>query len=136
MPTEFDGAPRRLALQLEIPAVRHAALVLGVILMVNLYGLGATPQAVGLIPSPWDKLAHLITFGLLAGLLTVGLGVRRYRFALALTIVAGMADEGVQWFEPGRSADWIDLLADVVAACVVAGIAWCWLKKSSVTPQG
>jgi hypothetical protein len=38
----------------------------------QLFYLGAQPFAAGLIPAPWDKLAHLAVFAVLTTLLWIG----------------------------------------------------------------
>ena len=83
---------------MRLPAVwRAACLVAAIVLVVNLFVIGAQPIAVGLIPSPWDKLAH------------------------ALLIAIALADELLQADLPGRIVSAADLTADVVGA--VAGVA-------------
>jgi VanZ family protein len=82
----------------------------------NLFYLGAKPFAVGLFPSPWDKLAHLLTFGFIASLLWLGWLRQRPLWVVILVTLIGVADEMHQQFLPGRSADPYDLLTDMAAA--------------------
>lgn len=80
-----------------------------------LYTLGAQPIAVGLFPSPWDKLAHLLVFGMVGAAAGVASGTRGWRMALccvASAVTVGAMDELHQAFLPGRAASWYDLAAD------------------------
>lgn len=82
-----------------------------------LLGLFLTaPYIGGLFWNPWDKLAHLGFYALVALLLSIGFGPRRWLPALLLACLAGTADEAYQLFLPGRSADLDDLLTDFAAA--------------------
>jgi VanZ family protein len=104
---------------LQSRGVRTVCLVLSVLLIANLFILGSQPFAAGLIPAPWDKLAHLALFGLLAVLLMVASGFSRpWTVVVMLTLVAA-ADELHQRVLPGRHADPYDFGTDV-AACVAA----------------
>lgn len=84
--------------------------------VVNLFYLGSKPFAVNLFPSPWDKLAHLLTFGLITALLWLGLLRKHAVWVVVLVSLIGLADEFHQHFLPGRSADPLDFLTDVLAA--------------------
>jgi VanZ family protein len=80
-----------------------------------LYILGAQPVAVGLFPSPWDKLAHLLVFGMVGAAAGIASGTRGWRVALccvASAVMVGAMDELHQAFLPGRAASWSDLAAD------------------------
>jgi len=93
--------------------------VMIVVLVGNLFYLGAKPVAVGLFQEPWDKLAHALTFGMLAALWS---GVFRARRPWATLLVVGLiaaGDEVHQIWLPGRSADFTDFLADIAAAGLV-----------------
>jgi hypothetical protein len=82
---------------------------------------GAQPFAVGLVPAPWDKLAHMTVFFVLA--CSIGFASRR-RGPSAMVIgfvgalLVGMLDEFSQIYLPGRSADIDDLVADAVGAAL------------------
>jgi VanZ family protein len=84
----------------------------------QLFNLGAQPVAVGLIPAPWDKLAHFAVFSTLAGLLWIGTAGRIPLAVVATAIAIGALDELHQASLPGRSADVVDFLVD---ACAAAG---------------
>jgi VanZ family protein len=109
-------------------------LVLGVFacLLIWVGGNLVHAQVAEVLVSPWDKLVHLTLYtgvALGAGLL---LGVRRPRdlwrcFLLALLV--GVMDEGLQFFEPGRSVDADDLLANAVGALLgtaLHALHWRW----------
>jgi len=104
------------------PLFRHlpaACLLLILILVGNLFYLGAKPMAVGLFPPPWDKLAHAVTFGTLAVLWSGVFRARRPWLTLAIVALIAAADEIHQLWLPGRSADVADFLADMAAAGLV-----------------
>ena len=97
---------------------RRFALIAALCLVLCLAVLGETPLAVGLVASPWDKLLHLLTFGVLALLCSAAVGRHHVLVALTLvTVVAGM-DEIRQIWLPGRQAD----LQDMLANCVGIGL--------------
>lgn len=101
--------------------LRLAAAVLVAALAGNLFYHGAQPYAVGLIPSPWDKLAHLALFGGIAGLAWIMLAARgtgAHLVAVAIAVGIGLLDEAAQSMLPGRSVDMIDIAADVVGAAL------------------
>ncbi len=98
------------------PAVRAAGLAAVVALVAGLFVLGAQPVAVGLIPAPWDKLAHAALFALLGMLLVVATAGRRAWLALAALIAVAVADELVQTTLPGRVVSVGDLAADAIGA--------------------
>ena len=70
-------------------------------------------SAVGL-PSPWDKLAHMLAYAVLAWLLRKS-GLSPF-WAIALAVLYGVSDEWHQSFVPGRFCDATDLLADAAGA--------------------
>lgn len=100
---------------------RWIALAGALLMLAALFVGGAQPQAAGLIPAPWDKLAHAFYFFVFTFLL-----YRYAGFPLAVVIVLGLlvgaADEIHQSFLPGRVAGWADWLAD--AAGVSLGSIW------------
>jgi VanZ family protein len=95
--------------------VRSLAVTIVVLMLAALFVGGAQPIAVGLIPAPWDKLAHAAFFFVFALLLArfVSLPVA---LVIGLAMLVGAADEIHQAFLPGRVAGWDDWLADVVGA--------------------
>ncbi len=101
-------------------ASRVLALVLLIVLAANLFYHGAQPYAVGAIPPPWDKLAHLALFGVIAALAWVA-GAGRAWLALLVAAALGAADEIAQGFNPGRSVDFGDWITDLAGALIVVG---------------
>ena len=94
-------------------------LALGI--MVSLFVGGAQPVAVGLIPSPWDKLVHGVIFALLAWAIGMASGLSDWqRLILAFfgSLLVGVLDEWHQVYLPGRQAGWSDLIADAVGSAI------------------
>jgi VanZ family protein len=104
------------------PAARRwrvAAGLLALALPAGLWFGGAQPVAVGLVPSPWDKLAHAAVFAALAAAIACASGLRGRRMvwlAFAGALLVGVADEWHQTSLPGRLAGWDDLAADALGA--------------------
>jgi len=95
---------------------RGAAVLLAVLLLTLFVWGGYQPQAAGLIPTPWDKLAHLTWFATLAGLLVYGLcnvGARIPLWVALACVALGAWGEWRQLTLPGRTFGLDDLLADV-----------------------
>lgn len=129
MPEPKSRADTVLALLTDPPTwLRAAAATLLVALAANLFYHGAQPYAVGLIPPPWDKLAHVAFFGGVAGLAWIafgGLGPGADLGAFVVAAGIGAIDEAVQSLLPGRSVDVIDLAADVAGAALAV-----WLLRT------
>lgn len=100
-----------------MPISRRQAFAAAAVLTVLLLALGATPLAVGLFASPWDKLAHFAVYFAIGCLVNAALGGRRPLLGFALTVALGAIDESLQFLEPGRQPELADLFADTVAAC-------------------
>ena len=98
--------------------VRHLrmlaiAVVLG--LLFGLFVLGAEPIAVGLVPPPWDKLAHACVFALMGVAIGLASGLSGWRMlllAFVSVLLIGVLDEWRQMSLPGRQAGMGDLVAD------------------------
>ena len=104
-------------------ALRLTAIAAAIGLPVGLFYGGAQPVAVGLIPAPWDKLAHVAVFAVLAGAIGYASGLRGARMwwlAFASALAVGAADEWHQLSLPGRGPGWGDLFADAVGAALGA----------------
>ncbi len=94
---------------------RYLCLAVALMAITQLFWLGSKPIAVGLIPTPWDKLAHFVTFFSIAILLWLSCGLRRQLEIVAGGILVSIADETHQLWLPGRTAEWQDLAADAAA---------------------
>ncbi len=92
-------------------------------LPMGLFVGGAQPVAVGLIPVPWDKLAHAGVFAMLAAAMGYASGWRGWPMLLTgfgYAIGIGALDEWHQMHLPGRSAGLDDLVADAAGAALGA----------------
>ena len=79
----------------------------------------------------WDKLVHLVVYGVLglffllplAGGRLSGVSLRSCASAVVLALIYGISDEVHQAFTPDRTPDVMDVVADTVgAAAGVAGV--------------
>lgn len=103
---------------LDLPTVRIASAAIGVAMAVLVF-LGAhTIANVPLFPSPFDKAAHFVYYGVMAMLLAHSVGVRRWWLAGLVALLIGMADEWNQSSVPGRDASVWDFVADTAGAAV------------------
>lgn len=104
------------------------AVLLTVGLPLGLFIGGAQPVAVGLVPTPWDKLAHAFVFAVLT--VSIGLasglkGWRRLWLSFLIAVVVGALDEWHQMYLPGRSAGLDDLAADAIGSAFgAAALLW------------
>ncbi len=109
---------------------RHIRAIAALLVAAIFFGLmvgGAQPVAVGLIPSPWDKLAHASLFAVLAACIGFASGLRGRRmflFAFSCALLIGVLDEWHQAFLPGRQAGWDDLVADAAGSLIGALLIW------------
>ena len=97
------------------------------------------------VERPLRGVAHLVSFGILAGLLLVAIsGIRRpawrpWSLAFAVTALYGVSDEWHQSMVPTRSARVEDLAIDVIGALIGLGIAWLllgWLSRRRGPARG
>jgi uncharacterized protein YfiM (DUF2279 family) len=103
--------------------LRLAAAFAAIGLPIGLFVGGAQPIAVGLIPVPWDKLAHAAVFAVLAAAMGYATGMRGWPMLLAgfgYALGIGALDEWHQMYLPGRSAGLDDLAADGAGAALGA----------------
>jgi len=107
------------------PIWRLLSIVSVILFVLLLFILGSQPIAVGLFPAPWDKLAHLIVFSIIAGLLWISSDGLWPLSVIVLVVAIGAMDEWHQAGLPGRSADFADLMIDAIAAITVV----CLLHK-------
>ncbi|KRB96949.1 hypothetical protein ASE11_16270 [Hydrogenophaga sp. Root209] len=100
-------------------AARWMAYLLATAIPLALLVGGAQPFAVGLVPAPWDKLAHMSVYAVLA--CAIGFASRRQGASAMLigfvgALLVGGLDEFSQMHLPGRTAEFDDLVADAVGA--------------------
>jgi VanZ family protein len=86
------------------------------------------------VERPLRGIAHLLTFGTLAGLLLFAFGgirrptLRDLGLAFVLTALYGVSDEWHQSMVPTRSARVEDWLIDVAGALIGLGVTWLLLS--------
>jgi uncharacterized protein YfiM (DUF2279 family) len=127
------------------PALKTMAILAAVGLPLGLFVGGAQPVAVGLIPSPWDKLVHVFVFAVLSTSIGYAGGLKGRRlwlFAFCGAVLVAALDEWHQMYLPGRSASLDDLMADVVGAAtgcfglhIWANVKQYWLSRRSAQNQ-
>lgn len=105
------------------PAVPWLAALVAVAMIGGLLRLGETSLAVGLIPSPWDKLAHALTFGTIALSLWLAARQRWLGACVGIAFAIAVYDEWRQLYLPGREADLLDLLANTAGIALAALLA-------------
>ena len=115
------------------PAPRHRIAAGGVVLVLvlTLFHQGAQPYAVGLVPEPWDELAHMAVFAVIATLFWLMAQARRPWLVLLAVAAIAAADEWAQLSLPGRQAGLADLAADVAGAALAL---WCLSRLARGLP--
>lgn len=123
-------------LPVSLPLAQHIlrllALAAALALPAGLFYAGAQPYAVGLIPPPWDKFAHVAVFALLAAAVAHASGWRGRRMwwlGFAVAVLVGAGDEWHQAMLPGRAAGWDDLAADAIGAALGATALLRWRQR-------
>jgi hypothetical protein len=102
---------------------RTVAILLALGILFGLFVLGAQPFAVGLVPAPWDKVAHAVVFAVMAVAIGLASGVQGWRMVLLVVagaLLVGALDEWHQVFLSGRQAGWDDLAADGLGGLIGA----------------
>ncbi|GAB4176879.1 MAG: hypothetical protein OHK0026_13940 [Rhodocyclaceae bacterium] len=112
--------------------LKRTAAAGAIVLMVALTWFNAQPVAAGLIPAPWDKLAHAGIFSTLCAALVLA-GWPRLWPAAVIVVPFAAFDELRQLYLPGRSADWGDFFTDLAAMAVVLACAAA-LRRRGVKP--
>ena len=100
MPTEAATAAR-------LARLAFVALLFGI------FVLGSHPAAGHLFLPPWDKLAHVVLFAVIAAAIATAWPRLHWAGVLAFGVLIGFADEIHQIFVPGRHPGWDDGLADL-----------------------
>jgi VanZ family protein len=105
------------------PRARRVWTVLLVLLAIFTFAKAVSPRSPSLLTFGWDKADHLTAFSVLAWVGVIAWhGRPRLRWPLALGLFAfGGLIELAQLFVPGRSSDWVDLLADTLG--IALGLA-------------
>ncbi len=117
------------------PHSSAVALLVALGIVAALFIGGRQAGAVGLIPHPWDKLAHAGIFALLAcaiGLSSNRRGWGRLAVAFSGALLVGALDEWHQVFLPGREADLSDFIADLIGS--ISGTVFLAMKGSRSLP--
>ena len=119
-PTPTRPRPPRLS-----PAATRFWQLMLVLLLCMVSYLALTPTPPSSVSHSWDKLNHAGDFAALTLSGLLGLCPQRagsWRVLLPLLAFGGLI-EILQWFVPGRSSEWNDLLADLVGLCLGALLA-------------
>ena len=110
---------------------RWLCLLLLVALVTTMLFIGSRPGIEAAIPTPpWDKIAHFVVFG---GFATMAWIVMRGGSEAGPIAVAGLIslmDEGMQYYSPGRTAAFADIVADLAGA-LLAVLVLRFLQASS-----
>ena len=82
------------------------------------------------VPHFIHQVEHFLYYGLMALLLTHGLGRRWFWIALLAVALIGAIDEWHQFFVPGRSSSAWDWLMDVMGAGVAVYVYCRWGRRA------
>jgi hypothetical protein len=91
-----------------------------------------------------DRGVHLLEYAALGLMIARAVqltwgerGLRGSMFAVLLSICLGLLDEFHQLFVPGRSADFVDLVADGAGVCIAVGIyAFALTRRAETVASG
>jgi VanZ family protein len=114
--------------------LRWCSLALALIIILSILILGRDPHLsheVGLKP-PFDKLEHMLAYGVIASLIRMGTVRMHYVTIGILVIFVGSLDEYLQMSLPFRSADIYDLLSDGVGVTLALLFFW-WLMRDKAS---
>jgi hypothetical protein len=111
------------------PLLQFLCLLLASAVIFQLFYLGSQPFAAGLIPPPWDKLAHLVVYSAITALLWIGTGGSTPVLVIMAVIAVGALDELHQANLPGRDAALGDFLVDVCASIGTAILFYVQAKR-------
>ncbi|MGD8477524.1 MAG: VanZ family protein [Burkholderiales bacterium] len=102
-----------------------AALLMGVVVLAGAEQVAQT----SLFPPPYDKAAHFVYYGVMAGFWAHAFGIQRLWVALVLAPLVGTLDEWQQIFIVGREASVWDWTADVVGVLVFVYVYRWWAMR-------
>jgi len=91
------------------------------ILLLQIFSLSSLPFE---LREPMDKVFHALAYGSLAMMLWIATDGRRPVLLVVGVMALGLADELRQSFIPTRSADFMDFVADALAACTVGAVMY------------
>ena len=120
------------------PGLRILCLIAFAVVLLQLFVLAEPPLVRELADRTWDKLVHALAFGSFAMLLWVGVGFHSPVWNWLLITAVGAVDEFHQLFVPNRSADILDVVADMVGAAIVTFVLHRLShprRESGATPQ-
>lgn len=117
------------------PAPRDRAWAAGIalFLIANLFYHGAQPYAVGAVPAPWDKPAHVVIFFLIGTLAWIAFAGRRFWAVFLVCAAVAGTDELAQLMNPGREVEVFDWLADI-GGVALAGLLLSHLRARMLAP--
>lgn len=94
--------------------------------------LALTPQHIEVLDGLWDKQNHLTAFFVLFILLSFAYAHFSTLKKIALLLLVGFQIEAIQYFIPGRSSSFMDIVADSIG--IIIGVIvyrmLCWLRES------
>ena len=119
-----------------LQAARLWQVLLGLLLVLVAW-LALTPRPPPELSLGWDKLNHGAAFVALAFCAWLGQGAhpRRRGLALLALLAYGGLIEVAQWFGPGRSGEWADLLADAVGLAIGTSLARLALRLAALAAR-
>lgn len=79
-----------------------------------LFGFGSSEASAGVVAAPWDKLAHIGVFAVLAVALRLVLPGVPMTVIVGIGLSVAIADELKQAWVPGRDPSWADGAADML----------------------
>ncbi len=105
---------------------RHARLIFILTLVVVSFALLAQspPKPASFSFQHADKVAHFAVFLVLAGTLHLAFRPRVW-VGMMLLLFYGVVIEVIQYYIPGRGAEVLDVVADMVGAATFYGVWWC-----------
>jgi VanZ family protein len=98
-------------------AVQRFSMICALLMLAQIFTLSSLPFEVA---EPWDKMWHFLAYSALTLLLWIGTDGKRPVLVVAVVMLLGAMDEARQAFLPLRTADSMDLLADLCAAIATA----------------
>ena len=104
--------------------IRGGCVAAAFFMAISLFVGAETASQVPLFPPPFDKAAHFLYYGIMAGLLAHGAGLRWLIVPLILVPAIGAADEWHQSFIIGRDASFWDWMADELGTVFAVFLYW------------